>query len=672
MRLTQVLAAAVVLGTAVTALAGTVFAAADARAAASVPATSPTTQSAPPPAGDIPEKFEPVTTLMDFEKREVMIPMRDGVKLFTIIVIPKGAAHAPMILDRTPYSAAKFVARAPSPHVALALPTSYGELANAGYIIVSQDVRGKYKSEGAYVMNRPLVGPFNTSSVDHSTDAYDTIDWLVKNVPESNGRVGTMGTSYDGFTVLMSLVNPHPALKAAVPFNPMVDTWVGDDWFHNGAFRQTYADYIYAQTADKKSDDEWTPLRYDAYETWLDAGSAGAFGSALGMDQLPFWKRLIDHPAYDDYWQTQAVDKILARQPLSVPVLYVHSQWDQEDIYGAPAAYAATEARDTRNDMNYLVIGPWRHGGGNADGSSLGAIKFDGDTGRWFRRNVLLPFLDAHLKQGGTKSDISPVTAYETGTNEWRRYDRWPQSCNSGCPYASRKLYLAAHGSLSFEAPATAAASDAATVPHDAMGYDEYVSDPAKPVTYRLRPIRPTYADDSTWRRWLVDDQRFAGDRSDVLVYTTTVLRTPVRIAGQSIAHLVASTSGTDVDWVVKLIDVYPDEVPGQVELGGYELPIAMDILRGRYRDDPAHPTAIPANKVVAYTLKLPHADHVFLPGHRIMVQIQSSWFPLYDRNPQQFVPNIFLAKPSDYVKARERVYHAPQQASYIDLPVAP
>jgi putative CocE/NonD family hydrolase len=672
MRLTQVLAAAVVLGTAVTALAGTVVAAADARAAASVPATSPTTQSAPPPAGDIPEMFEPVTTLMDFEKREVMIPMRDGVKLFTIIVIPKGAAHAPMILDRTPYSAAKFVARAPSPHVALALPTSYGELANAGYIIVSQDVRGKYKSEGAYVMNRPLVGPFNTSSVDHSTDAYDTIDWLVKNVPESNGRVGTMGTSYDGFTVLMSLVNPHPALKAAVPFNPMVDTWVGDDWFHNGAFRQTYADYIYAQTADKKSDDEWTPLRYDAYETWLDAGSAGAFGSALGMDQLPFWKRLIDHPAYDDYWQTQAVDKILARQPLSVPVLYVHSQWDQEDIYGAPAAYAATEARDTRNDMNYLVIGPWRHGGGNADGSSLGAIKFDGDTGRWFRRNVLLPFLDAHLKQGGTKSDISPVTAYETGTNEWRRYDRWPQSCNSGCPYASRKLYLAAHGSLSFEAPGTAAASDAATVPHDAMGYDEYVSDPAKPVTYRLRPIRPTYADDSTWRRWLVDDQRFAGDRSDVLVYTTTVLRTPVRIAGQSIAHLVASTSGTDVDWVVKLIDVYPDEVPGQVELGGYELPIAMDILRGRYRDDPAHPTAIPANKVVAYTLKLPHADHVFLPGHRIMVQIQSSWFPLYDRNPQQFVPNIFLAKPSDYVKARERVYHAPQQASYIDLPVAP
>jgi putative CocE/NonD family hydrolase len=614
----------------------------------------------PPGEGDIPAKFEPVKTLMDFEKREVMIPMRDGVKLFTIVVIPRGAAHAPMILDRTPYSAAKFVTRLPSPHAALALPTAYGELAEAGYIIVAQDVRGKYKSEGAYVMNRPLVGPLNATTVDHSTDAYDTIDWLVRNVPESNGKVATMGTSYDGFTVLMSLVNPHPALKAAVPFNPMVDTWMGDDWFHNGAFRQTYADYIYGQTADKKSDEEWTPPRYDAYETWLTAGSAGALGTALGMDQLPFWRRLIAHPAYDAYWQGQAVDRILARQPLAVPILYVHSQWDQEDIYGAPAAYAATESRDTRNDMNYLVIGPWRHGGGNGDGSSLGAIKFDGDTGRWFRRNVLLPFLDSHLKDGASAAVIAPVTAYETGTNEWRRYERWPQSCASGCPYQSRKLYLAANGALSFEEPAPA------------PGFDEYVSDPQKPVTYRPRPIRPTYAEDSTWRRWLVDDQRFAGDRSDVLVYTTAVLHSPVRIAGQSVAHLFASTSGTDADWVVKLIDVYPDEVPGQVELGGYELPIAMDILRGRYRDDPANPSAIPANKVVAYTLKLPNADHVFLPGHRIMVQVQSSWFPLYDRNPQQFVPNIFLAKPADYVKARQRVYHTAAQASYVDLPVVP
>ena len=502
--------------------------------------------AAPAPPGDIPDKFEAPKTLYDFEKREVMIPMRDGVNLFTVIVIPKGAAHAPMILDRTPYSAVKFVTRAPSPHMALILPNAYGELAEAGYIIVAQDVRGKYKSEGNYIMNRPLTGTFNDSGVDHSTDAYDTIDWLVKHVPESNGKIATMGTSYDGFTVLMSLVNPHPALKAAVPFNPMVDTWVGDDWFHNGAFRQTYADYIYMQTKEKKSDDNpWTPPRYDAYETWLAAGSAGALGASLGMDQLPFWQRLISHPAYDAYWQSQAVDKILARQPLTVPTLYVHSQWDQEDIYGAPAAYAATEVNDTRNDMNFLVIGPWRHGGGNVDGSSLGPIKFDGDTGRWFRRNVLLPFLDAHLKDDGAKAEIAPVTAFETGVNQWRRYERWPQSCIEGCPYTSRKLYLEANSKLSFAAPSS-----------QPVGFDEYVSDPQKPVTYRPRPIRPTYADDSTWRRWLVDDQRFAGDRSDVLVYTSDVLSAPVRIAGQPIAHLFAATSGTDSDWVVKLIDV--------------------------------------------------------------------------------------------------------------------
>ncbi len=615
----------------------------------------------PAPTGDIPTKFEAVKTLYNFVKRDAMIPMRDGVKLYTIIIIPKGAAHAPIILDRTPYSATDFTEQTPSAHAALALPQSFGELAEAGYIIVSQDVRGKFKSEGNYIMNRPLSGPLNPTAVDHSTDAYDTIDWLVRNVPESNGKVATMGTSYDGFAVLMSLVHPHPALKAAVPINPMVDTWTGDDWFHHGAFRETYADYIYEQTAAKSSDEKWTPLRYDAYETWLTAGSAGAYGASLGMDNLPFWRRLTSHPAYDAYWQNQAADKILANQPLAVPTLYVHSLWDQEDIYGATAAYAATETKDRNNDMNFLVIGPWRHSGGNGDGSSLGAIRFEGDTARQFRRTVLLPFLDSHLKDNAAKANIAPVTAYETGANEWRRYDSWPQSCAEGCPYHSKKLYLLSGAKLSFTAPEK-----------DPAAFDEYVSDPQKPVTYRPRPIRPTYAEDSTWRRWLVDDQRFAADRPDVLTYTGDVLTQPVRIAGQPIAHLFASTSGTDADWVIKLIDVYPDEVPGDVTLGGYELPISMDIMRGRYRDDPAKPTAIPANKVLPYSLKLPPVDHVFLPGHRIMVQIQSSWFPLYDRNPQSFVDNIFFAKPGDYVRAQQRVYHAPDQASFIDLPVAP
>jgi uncharacterized protein len=611
--------------------------------------------------GDIPADFKVVTDANDYIKRDVMIAMRDGVKLHTVIVIPKGSVRAPMILDRTPYSADKFTSNNPSQRRALILPNSFGELAEAGYIIVCQDVRGKYKSEGNYVMTRPLSGDLNPTPVDHSTDAWDTIDWLVKNVPESNGKVGTMGTSYDGFTVLMSLVNPHPALKAAAPFNPMVDPWMGDDWFHNGALRQAYADYIYAQTATKKSDDDWTVPRYDAYETWLSAGSAGALAKSVGMEQLPFWQRLMAHPAYDHYWSAQAVDKILGERPLTVPTLIVHSQWDQEDIYGAPAVFSATHAQSgVGHDNSYLVIGPWRHGGGNGDGSSLGAIKFDGDTGRWFRRNVLLPFFDSHLKDGAPQADIAVVTAFETGSNVWRRYDQWPQSCAAGCPFKSQPLYLGASAKLSFDKQPAAS------------GFDEYVSDPAKPVTYRPRPIRPTYAADSTWRRWLVDDQRFAADRTDVLTYTSEVLKAPLRIAGQPVAHLFASTSGTDSDWVVKLIDVYPDEVLGNVEMGSYQLPVAMEILRGRYRDDPAKPTAIPSGKIVSYTLKLPNAHHVFLPGHRIMVQVQSSWFPLYDRNPQTFVPNIFLAQPGDYVKATQRIFHKPDAASFVDLPIVP
>ncbi|HXA99909.1 MAG TPA: CocE/NonD family hydrolase, partial [Steroidobacteraceae bacterium] len=407
----------------------------------------------PPPAGgDIPADFKVSTESDDYIKRDVMIPMRDGVKLHTVIIIPKGAARAPMILDRTPYNAGKFTSGADSPRRALVLPLSFGELADAGYIIVAQDVRGKYKSEGDYVMTRPLAGDLNHTPVDHSTDAYDTIDWLVKNVPESNGKVGTMGTSYDGFTVLMSLVNPHPALKAAAPFNPMVDPWMGDDWFHNGALRQTYADYIFAQTADKSSDDKWIAPRYDAYGTWLAIGSAGTLGKELGMDQLPFWQRLTQHPAYDRYWSEQAVDKILGARPLTVPTLYVHSQWDQEDIYGAMATFAATRSQSgAGHDNSYLVIGPWRHGGGNGDGSVLGAIKFDGDTGRWFRANVLLPFFDAHLKDDAPKADIATVTAFETGANVWRRYDQWPQSCASGCPFKSAPLYLAAGAKLSFD-----------------------------------------------------------------------------------------------------------------------------------------------------------------------------------------------------------------------------
>jgi putative CocE/NonD family hydrolase len=446
-----------------------------------------------------------------------------------------------------------------------------------------------------------------------------------------------------------------------VPFNPVTDVWTGDDLFHNGAFRETYLDWVYSLVSDKSSALPWPEPRHDAYDTWLQAGSAGAAATAQGMDKLPYWRRITEHPAFDAYWQEQALDRRLAREPLTVPTLMIQSQWDQEDIYGGAATYAAMETRDKANDTNFLVMGPWRHGGANGVGTELGAIKFGEDTAAEFRKNILIPFLDAHLKDGAPKADIAPVSVFETGSNLWRRYESWPQSCANGCPAKSQPLYLQPGHGLAFAAPA---ASDQA--------YDEYVSDPARPVTYRLRPIRPTYSQDSTWGRWLVDDQRFAEDRPDVLTYTSAVLTAPVRIAGQPVAHLIASTSGTDSDWVVKLIDVYPDQTPKEPEMGGYELPIAMDILRGRYRDDPAHPSAIPAGKPVAYTLRLPNADHVFLPGHRIMVQIQSSWFPLYDRNPQTYVPNIFFAKPEDYQKATQRVFHGPDAASYVELPVVP
>ena len=613
-----------------------------------------------PPGGDIPAKFVPVTQGDDYVKREVEIPMRDGVKLHTVIMLPRGAARAPMMLDRTPYSADKLLTRGDGgPLAAQNLFPAYSELFSAGYILVAQDVRGKYGSGGDYVMNRPVRGPLNSTRVDHPSDTYDTIAWLVKNVPESNGRVGTIGTSYDGFTALMSLIDPHPALKASVPINPMVDVWKGDDWFHNGAFRQEMMGYVYGQTATKDSGKDWIGAQYDDSETYLRAGSAGALGTRMGMDQLPFWTRLTQHPAYDAYWQGQAVDRILAARTLTVPTLLVHSQWDQEDIYGAPAVWRALKGK--AGDKLHLAIGPWHHGQANRDAPSLGAIDWGSDTGKWFRKTVMIPFLDAQLKDGAPAADIAPVTVFETGSNEWRRLPDWPVACDTGCATAATPLALGADGTL-------ALGSAAAT----GGGFDEYVSDPAKPVTYRARPTLPLYAKDSSWRRWLVDDQRFASARPDVLVYTSPVLTKPVHIAGQPIAHLFASTTGTDADWIVKVIDVYPDLVPDKPEMGGYQLGVSMDVLRGRYRDDPANPSAIPANEVVPYTIALPDADHVFLPGHRIMVQIQSSWFPLYDRNPQTFVPNIFLAKPEDYRKATQRIWHAPGRQSVISLPVVP
>jgi uncharacterized protein len=608
---------------------------------------------------DIPEKFSPTLDAFDFKRRDEMIPMRDGVKLHTVILIPKGARLAPMLLTRTPYGAGKYFAQSDSTHLAGVIPMGDDVMAAAGYILVAQDVRGKFKSEGSYVMNRPLIGPLNSSATDHSTDTWDTIDWLVKNVTESNGNVGIIGTSYGGFLVLMATIDPHPALKVAVSIAPMVDVWRGDDWFHNGAFRQIYAlDYTFQQTASRSSDEVLWRSAYDDYAAFLGT-SAQTFAERSGADKLPFWQRLVAHPTYDAFWQQQAVDRILAAKPLTVTTMNIDGLWDQEDIYGATAAYAAVEPKDTHNDKNFLVIGPWNHGGSNRTASTLGALHFDGDPAAWFRNTVLLPFLDQHLKDNSPRADTPPVLAYETGTNLWRRYQQWPQSCEKGCKAASQAMYLTKDGGLAFDSPG-------------AVGFSEYVSDPAKPVSYRLRPVRPVYWNDSTWGQWLVDDQRNFSDRPDVLVYTSKVLTEPLRIAGQPTVHLQASTSGTDADWVVKLIDVYPDEVPKQPAMGGYQLMIAADIFRGRYRGSLEKPAPIATGRVLEYQYSLPNANHVFLPGHRIMVQVQSSWFPLYDRNPQKYVENIFLATPADYQKATQRVYSGGATASHIDMPVLP
>jgi putative CocE/NonD family hydrolase len=612
----------------------------------------------PPLTPDIPANFNPPADRYDFTKREVMIPMRDGVKLHTVIVVPRGAKGAPILLTRTPYNASKRAEHNRSTSMEIMLPDSDGVFAEAGYIRVFQDVRGKYGSEGDYVMVRPPRGPLNASGVDHTTDAWDTIDWLVKNIPESNGRVGMIGSSYEGFTVAMALLDPHPALKVAAPESPMVDGWMGDDWFHYGAFRQTNLDYFSDQTTVRGEGDPIPRGHYDDYEEFLTAGSAGDYARAAGLDQLPFWRKVSEHPSYDSFWQAQAIDRLIASRPLTVPVMWVQGIWDQEDMWGAVHCYPVWETKDVANDKNFLVLGPWRHSGVNYNGTSLGPLHWNGDTALQFRRDILRPFFDQYLKEGAPKADTPPVLFYNTGENHWDRFTAWPPAAGSGITVTPTPLYLGSGFTLGFGAPTEGAGA-----------FDEYVSDPAKPVPFVQRPVR--LSDENVWKPWLVSDQRSFSDRTDVLSYETAPLTAPVRITGTPVVHLTASTSGTDSDWVVKLIDVFPDEVPRQPEMGGYELGIAMDIFRGRYRESFEHPVALKSGEPLAYRFGLPQANHVFLPGHRIMVQVQSSWFPLYDRNPQTFVENIFFARPQDYAKATQRVYRAAGAASYIELPVA-
>ena len=610
---------------------------------------------------EIPATFTPKTDSFDYVRRDEMVAMRDGVKLRTIVLVPKGASGAPILLARTPYNAAERMARNKSSRLISVAPQMMDTAIEAGYIVAYQDVRGKHGSEGDYVMNRPLRGPLNATDTDHATDTYDTIEWMVRNIPESNGRVATIGGSYEGFTALMSTVRPHPALKATVPFAPMVDGWMGDDWFHNGAFRAEGAlEFTYNQQATRGSSEKWWSDSYDTYDAWLRGGSAGSIAASRGLEQAGFWRQLAAHPDYDAWWQEQAMDRLLAKEPLAVPMLIVGGLFDQEDIYGAPALYKALAPKDPDSRFVHLVLGPWNHGQSRREGRGIGMVQFEGDTAAWFRREIMQPFLDHYLKDG-PEPGTPRVLAYETGANVWHRYDDWPRACAEGCAAKSRDLYLRAGGGLGFERPAETRGA-----------FDEYLSDPAKPVPYRLRPTLNGSVPENTWGEWLMDDQRNAASRPDVLVYETEPLTAPLRVAGEPWARLLASTTGSDADWVVKIIDVWPPENANNPKLGGYQQMVSADILRGRYREDFSTAKAIEPNKVLEYRIRLPQLNHTFLPGHRIMVQIQSSWFPLYDRNPQTFVPNIMFAPPESYVKATHRVWRTASQASAIELPVIP
>jgi putative CocE/NonD family hydrolase len=432
----------------------------------------------------------------------------------------------------------------------------------------------------------------------------------------------------------------------------MVDSWVGDDFYHHGALRMVMLEYVYRQTASRSAGHGIPWGYHDFYSAVLEAGSAGELGRRYGADRLPAWNRLIDHPAYDAYWQDQAVDRLLSKAPRRIPVLTVHSLFDQEDIYGPLASHAVLAARDPDGRRTHLAIGPWCHGQSTGDGSSLGSLKWDADTSLQFRREMLQPFWDHHLRGIRPATPLPPVLAFETGRNRWRRYRAWPPKSRA----KPARLYLHPRGGLSFKPPGTGEA------------FTEYLSDPAKPVPYRVRPIRPLFGSGSTWGRWLVDDQRPFADRPDVLTFVGETLKSPVTVRGEVIATLFASTTGTDADWVVKLIDLYPNEVPSQPELGGYQFMVSGDILRGRYRESTEKARPIPPGEVLPYRVVLPHVHHTFLPGHRFMVQIQSSWFPVYDRNPQTFVANIAWAAPGDFRKATHRIHHARRTASFLEL----
>jgi uncharacterized protein len=578
-----------------------------------------------------------------FEVIEAMVPVRDGVKLYTVICIPKVASEPlPILLQRTPYGAGT--------RIASFLPAAYKELTDDGYIFAFQDIRGKYKSEGDFRMNRPPRDKGDPKSIDEASDTYDTIDWLVKNVKNNNGNVGIFGVSYPGWLAVVPLTEPHPALKALSPQALMGDTWLGDDFFHQGGFRLSYGyEYVYGVESAKGGADPKFDI-YDMYEWYLKKGALSNFLTPT----LPTWKDFIEHPSFDNFWQSRSASHYL--KSATVPTLIVAGWFDQEDFYGPMKAYMTLEKNDQQH-KNFLVVGPWNHGGWRGgEGDKLGNIEFKNATGKYFREKIEAPFFAYYLKGKGQLHQPEAIT-FQTGSNQWKTYDQWPPTNIT----TERKLYFHANGKLSFEPPTTEGEKE----------FDSYVSDPAHPVPYRRRPIEPTYFQrGSGWYTWLMEDQRFVQGRPDVLSWETETLTDDVTVSGEITAQLFASTTGTDSDWIVKLIDVYPEELPDNYRMGGYEFMVAGEVLRGRYHKSFAKPEPLVPNKVTEFDVYLIHKDHTFKKGHKIMVQVQSTWFPVIDRNPQKYVENIFKAKDADYIAATQRVYRSKSFASGIKVPV--
>lgn len=581
--------------------------------------------------------------VVPFTGVEATIPMRDGVRLYTQVYAPAQAGEPlPILLLRTPYGVGEL-----DPAGISALR----ELAAEGFIFVTQDIRGRFKSEGSFVMLRQPRESKQAKAIDESTDTYDSIEWLLANVPNNNGRVGTAGTSYGAWLSVMSMLDPHPALKAVVTQASPADMWIGDDFHHNGSFRLSYGlEYAYRMESSKEVADPSDVIdRYDAYEWYLDLGPLSNVNAKYFHGKIPTWNDFVNHPDYDAFWKRQAFAPWLTR--LTVPTLNVAGWWDQEDFYGPIKIYELLERHDSSRE-NFLVVGPWNHGGwSRSDGRKLGRVDFGSETAAHYRQNILTPFLAYYLKGKG-KLPVAEALTFRTGTNEWVQHDAWPPKRNA----VERRLYFQADGKLSFSPP------PASPTP----AFDSYVSDPANPVPYRPRPIQL----DEGWTTWLVQDQRFVHRRPDVLAWVTDPLAEDVVVSGKIVANLFASTSGTDSDWVVKLIDVYPEKYPDDPGMGGYQLMIAGDVFRGRYRRGFEKPLPIAPNSVQHYAIGFPANDHVFKNGHRIMVQVQSTWFPVIDRNPQRFVPSIFRATAADFRRATQRVFRSGARSSHITMPI--